>query len=149
MTWKRPPESDAMLIRMFVIIGTLTMITETYKLCSCCYDPAIYRGVELNGSVCVHVHPVPPGIKDAGRYIVSNEDIKLVEEFLRDYVYYPKDLPAIIGLNGTLSWSMELKRLIDTPNSSSYLYYTRKYATYIEDKETYKHTFCCDSPIKI
>ena len=139
-----------MLIRIFVIIGTLTRLAETYRLCSCCYDPAIYRGVELNGSMCVHAKPLPPGISDTGKYVVLNDkDLKLVEEFLLDYVYYPKDLPAIIGLNETLAWSMDYKGLIETTNSSSNLYYTRKYATYIEDKEEYTHTFCCDSKIKV
>lgn len=137
-----------MLIRILVIIGTLTrlMTVETYRLCSCCYDPAIYRGVELNGTMCVHVKPFPPGIRDTGKYTVSNdEDLKLVEEFLRDYVYYPKDLPSIIGLNETLAWSMDNEELVETKaSSSSDLYYTLEYDAYIEDKDKYTHTLCCE-----
>lgn len=133
-----------MLIRILVITGILTRLTETYKLCSCCKDPAIYRGVELNGSMCVHVKPPPPGIRGAGKYAVQNdEDLKLVEEFLRDYVYYPKDLPAIIGLNETLAWSMAREGLIDTNSSPYDLYYTSEYDKFIEDRDKYTHTLCC------
>jgi hypothetical protein len=137
-----------MLLLILVIIGTLTKgTTSSYRLCSCCYDPAIYRGVELNGTMCVHAKPLPLGIKGAGKYAVSNEeDLKTVEAYLRDYVYYPEDLPRIIGLNETLAWLMDNKVVVmkkTLSSSSSDLYYTRDYDTFIEDNDKYTHTPCC------
>lgn len=131
-----------MLIRILAIVA----MTEAYRLCSCCYDPSIYRGVEINGDSCVQVKkPFPLGINDTDNYSVTNEeDLNLVTEFLLDYVFYPPYLPTRIVLNDTIAWYTKDKRL-QTINDSlvTNLYSTGKYTTYIEDKKNYMHTVCC------
>lgn len=136
------PGRKVSLIITLVIIGT-TLTKGTYKLCSCCENPSHYRGIELNGSVCLQLLPFPPGIPASEKYeLIKEEDVNLVVEFLTDYVYYPQNVPLTIGLNDQTVWS-RAEGITKTENNLSNFYYTNTYQKYIEDNEKYTHTKCC------
>ena len=145
-----------MLLGTLLPIGILWMklinsSEMSYKLCSCCGTPGLHRGVELNNSMCAHAGPIPYGYTVSKNVTLCNntmfndENIKLILEFLMDYVFYPESLYPLVEITDALVWSTLDKKIVNitTNNEITKLYCTSIYDIYFDDKNNYVYYKCC------
>lgn len=131
------------VVTLAIVLAAMSSTeTSNVKVCSCCVDPARYRGFEKDNK-CYHI-AIPRGVLSTP---LQDEAVPLdaLAQYISDYPDY--GFKRVLKLNSTTYWDTT-KNVRSEPALGEHetLRYVIRYTNYIETTDQFivVHEPCCD-----